>query len=158
MVMTHRSSLVSTSESLLMMSMPSEILPKIVCLPAPPRSVCVCVCVCVCVWSHDRTVSQSMALRKSSVGANDSPSRCAHGANVMKNCDPFVLAPELAIDSTPAPVCLRSRWNSSANRGLPRHNITQHRGARERARTRQNMGTLTHGAILKGEPMRDTTG
>jgi hypothetical protein len=52
MVMTHRSSLVSTSESLLMMSMPSEILPKIVCLPAPPRSVCVCVCVCVVARSY----------------------------------------------------------------------------------------------------------
>lgn len=29
------------------------------------------------------------------------------GANVMKNCEPFVLGPELAIDTIPAPEIIR---------------------------------------------------
>ena len=41
------------------------------------------------------------------------PSRKGVGANVMKNCEPFVLGPALAIERMPAPVCLSSRLISS---------------------------------------------
>ena len=34
---------------------------------------------------------------------------------VMKNCEPLVFGPALAIESTPGPLCLRSLWNSSSN-------------------------------------------
>lgn len=37
---------------------------------------------------------------------------------VTYNCEPFVLGPELAIESTPRPVCVRFGLNSSSN-GLP---------------------------------------
>mmetsp|Transcript_8347 Transcript_8347/g.27546 ORF Transcript_8347/g.27546 Transcript_8347/m.27546 type:complete len:233 (+) Transcript_8347:126-824(+) len=46
------------------------------------------------------------------------PSRWAADLNVMKNCDPFVFGPELAIDSTPLPSCLSLAIGSSAN-GFP---------------------------------------
>ena len=41
------------------------------------------------------------------------PSNQGHGARVMKNCEPLVLGPELAIDSIPAPVCFNSGLISS---------------------------------------------
>src|SRR5205085_4266268 len=34
---------------------------------------------------------------------------------VMKNCEPLVFGPALAIERMPGPVCFRSLWNSSAN-------------------------------------------
>ncbi len=37
------------------------------------------------------------------------------GTCVMKNCEPFEFGPELAIERTPGPLCLRSLWNSSSN-------------------------------------------
>ena len=37
------------------------------------------------------------------------------GARVMKNWDPLVFGPELAMDRTPAPVCFSPGWISSAN-------------------------------------------
>ena len=43
------------------------------------------------------------------------PSSHCVGASVMKNCDPLVLGPELAMERTPAPVCFRSEWISSLN-------------------------------------------
>lgn len=43
------------------------------------------------------------------------PSNHCVGANVMKNCEPFVSGPELAIERIPAPVCFKSGWISSAN-------------------------------------------
>ena len=43
------------------------------------------------------------------------PSNQGVGANVMKNCEPFELGPELAIHNTPAPVCFKSLVSSSSN-------------------------------------------
>lgn len=43
------------------------------------------------------------------------PSNHGVGASVMKNCDPLVLGPELAILRIPAPVCFRSERISSSN-------------------------------------------
>lgn len=43
------------------------------------------------------------------------PSNHGVGASVMKNCEPFVLGPELAMLRIPAPVCLRSLRISSSN-------------------------------------------
>jgi hypothetical protein len=37
------------------------------------------------------------------------------GTCVMKNCEPLVLGPLLAIDRMPGPLWRRSLWNSSAN-------------------------------------------
>ncbi|TGO21525.1 hypothetical protein BPAE_0215g00170 [Botrytis paeoniae] len=36
------------------------------------------------------------------------PSNHGVGANVIKNCDPFVFGPEFAIDNIPAPVCFNA--------------------------------------------------
>lgn len=46
------------------------------------------------------------------------PSRWGVGASVMKNCDPLVLGPELAMLRIPAPVCFKAGWISSANFSL----------------------------------------
>lgn len=46
------------------------------------------------------------------------PSNQGVGASVMKNCDPFVLGPALAMLRMPAPVCFRSGWISSSNVSL----------------------------------------
>ena len=43
------------------------------------------------------------------------PSSHGVGASVMKNCDPLVFGPLLAMDKTPAPVCFSSRVISSSN-------------------------------------------
>jgi len=43
------------------------------------------------------------------------PSRCGHGASVIKNWEPFVFGPLFAIDKIPAPVCFSSRVTSSSN-------------------------------------------
>eukprot|EP01052_Picozoa_sp_SAG31_P023028 SAG31_NODE_1865_length_7034_cov_1.932805_4_plen_151_part_00 len=43
------------------------------------------------------------------------PSSHGVGANVKKNCDPFVLGPALAIERIPAPVCLSCFVTSSSN-------------------------------------------
>ena len=43
------------------------------------------------------------------------PSSHGVGARVMKNCDPFVLGPLLAMERIPAPVCFSSRVISSSN-------------------------------------------
>ncbi|KAI9908743.1 hypothetical protein PsorP6_003607 [Peronosclerospora sorghi] len=40
------------------------------------------------------------------------PSRCGVGTVVMKNCDPFVPGPALAIDNKPASVCLSRKFSS----------------------------------------------
>lgn len=44
-----------------------------------------------------------------------SPSRCGALSNVMKNCDPFVPGPLLAIDSTPRVPCRSAGRISSSN-------------------------------------------
>jgi hypothetical protein len=46
------------------------------------------------------------------------PSKWGVGARVMKNCEPLVFGPELAILSIPAPVCFNAGWISSANFSL----------------------------------------
>lgn len=43
------------------------------------------------------------------------PSNQGVGASEIKNCDPLVLGPALAMERTPAPVCFRSRRISSSN-------------------------------------------
>ena len=43
------------------------------------------------------------------------PSRWGVLAVVMKNCDPLLLGPALAIDKTPGLSCFKSEWNSSGN-------------------------------------------
>ena len=50
------------------------------------------------------------------------PSSHGHGFSDTKNCDPFVFGPEFAIDTTPAPVCLRLRVISSSN--LPPYTLS----------------------------------
>lgn len=50
------------------------------------------------------------------------PSSHGAGASVTKNWLPLVSLPELAIERTPAPVCRRAGWISSA-KGEPQHEV-----------------------------------
>lgn len=80
------------------------------------------------------------------------PSRCGHGASVRKNCEPFVFGPLFAIDSTPAPVCRRSGWISSANVGLSAEPRSQP-GHRQPRRSRCTGGCMrTRNAPVDGRP------
>ena len=45
------------------------------------------------------------------------PSKCGAGPVVMKNCEPFVFSPALAIERIPGPACFRAFFRfSSGNR------------------------------------------